>query len=449
MKHKTDKIAKQPFFILTVVVCLVLLFVVIFVLFRISRRSNLRRYLKNDVEIELGTHFTVDDFLTESVDKAYIDMNFDLFDSVGDYKVKIKVQGETFYSNLKVVDTTNPFLEVRNLTVYSDEPLPEARDFITRIYELSDYVIEPIELVNEVSEQEVLIRVRDVSGNFSSKKAQLTILDANVGPTFQGIYPIEIEIGQNIDILEGVHAITHDMEEVSFHVNDSKVNYSRVGTYEIVYTAVDLKGNQSVVKRPITIKKKEKSYLISNFPTSLEDAVFDSSLLSFYRMLQFYQVDVSLSQLVEDISKGNSLRLENQTLYGPDPEVEYVGNPLDSTGYGVYQQPLLEVSKKYRDGWIDYTGASLDEVLLLVKSKIPVQVWVTKDLETPNLCLHWQYQEKQIDWYCNMQSVVIVGYHADTIFVSVPDSTEIVAYPRSQFDEIYRFFGKRSLYFNS
>ncbi len=446
MIKKTKDLTKQPFFILTGVVCIVLLFVVIFVLFRISKRNNLRRFLKNDVEIELGTNLSIDHFLNESVDKAYIDTNLNTLDSVGVYKVKIKVQGETFYSNLKVIDTKNPYLEVRNLTIYSNEDLPEAQDFIVSINELSDYMIEPVEIVNQEGDQEVMVRVRDISGNFTEQRAVLTILSSEEGVVFQGITPIEIEIGQDVDILAGVRAMTRNMEEVSFFVDDSNVNYSQNGTYEIYYAAEDSFGNKTSVKRPVTIKKKGRIYQIKNFSTVNDDTTLDSSLLSFYRLLHFYHLDISMDTLITGIKKGSSLFLDHHRLYGGDPEVEYVGNPKDSSGYGVYQKPLVEFAQSFDLDVLDYTGHSLDEVLQQVKSGIPVQTWVTKDLETPISNYSWYVFDRRIDWYENMQSVVIVGYSSENVYVSVPNSSEIKEYQRNRFEEVFDILGKRSIF---
>ena len=55
--------------------------------------------------------------------------------------------------------------------------------------------------------------------------------------------------------------------------------------------------------------------------------------------------------------------------YGGNPEIEFVGDPTDEHGYGVYQKPIIEVANKFKSGMVDYTGHSLEAVLEIVKNE--------------------------------------------------------------------------------
>ncbi len=100
---------------------------------------------------------------------------------------------------------------------------------------------------------------------------------------------------------------------------------------------------------------------------------------------------------------------------------------------------------------INYTGNSLDNVLNLVKKGIPVQVWVSINLDDTNECYTWIYKEtgEKINWLCNLHSVVIVGFNSKDIYISDSYTGSIESYDRVQFEKIYNLFVKRALYYNN
>ena len=161
------------------------------------------------------------------------------------------------------------------------------------------------------------------------------------------------------------------------------------------------------------------------------------------------KVSVNIDEMMNRLVKGEGLILENGVFYGGDPEIEFVGDPRDLHGYGVFQKPILSLANHYKKGMIDYTGHSLDEVLTLVKQQIPVQVWVSIGLKDTGVCATWTHREtsKQIKWICNLHSVIIIGYNRQSVFVSDSYTGKIESYDRKQFEKMYRLFGQRALYY--
>ena len=98
---------------------------------------------------------------------------------------------------------------------------------------------------------------------------------------------------------------------------------------------------------------------------------------------------------------------------------------------------------------IDYTGHSLNEVLNLVKQSIPVQVWVSINLEDTKVCTHWTYTPtgETINWICNLHSVVVIGFNDNYVYVSDSKKKKIEAYSSKQYEKMYNLFGKRALYY--
>ena len=81
-----------------------------------------------------------------------------------------------------------------------------------------------------------------------------------------------------------------------------------------------------------------------------------------------------MSQIVNTLKKGDGPHYEDGIYYGGNPEIEFVGDPTDEHGYGVYQKPIIEVANKFKSGMVDYTGHSLEAVLEIVKKGISVQI---------------------------------------------------------------------------
>ena len=191
--------------------------------------------------------------------------------------------------------------------------------------------------------------------------------------------------------------------------------------------------------------------MINNFPTYSQFPNYPNGCetVALYLMLKYYGVNVSPETLVNNLKKGDGVHWENGIRYGGDPEIEFVGDPRDAHGYGVYQKPIINLASKYKSGMTDYTGHSLSQVLELVRSGKPVQVWVSINLKNTSVCANWTHKasRKTINWICNLHSVVIVGFNDNYVYVSDPYTGSIKKYGRTQFQKMYNLFGKRAIYF--
>lgn len=181
-----------------------------------------------------------------------------------------------------------------------------------------------------------------------------------------------------------------------------------------------------------------------NYPNGCET-------VALYSLLKFYKVNVSLDELMEKLDKGDGPYNENGVWYGADPENEFVGDPRDIHGYGVFQKPIIKLANQYKSGIQDITGSSLNTVLNKVKNGTPVQVWVSINLENTSVCARWQERstQKKIEWLCNLHSVLVVGANIDSIIVADSYTGTIVTYPKTQFEKMYNLFGKRAIYYAS
>lgn len=423
--------------------------------YRLSERFKITKYIKDKVIIEYGTPISLEDILVGDYQKynIYIKEDLNTIKEVGKYKITLIINNYLFYIDIIIKDTTPPTLEVKDLTTYIDEELPSTSSFIDRLNDLSKITLEDLNLKKELGIQEVTIIAKDEYGNKTIKKATLTIKEDKEPPKFSGLDEIIIFTGDKPDLNKDVFAYDERFGNVTFTYDDSQVNYHTKGVYQIYYQAEDKLGNIAKETRQITVKQRDITYMIESFPTYSQFPNYPNGCesVALYTLLKYHNVSISVDDIIDKLKKGSGPYLLDGILYGGNPEIEFVGDPREWNGYGVYQKPIIEVANYYKEGIIDYTGHSLNEVLNLVKNKKPVQVWVSINLQDTSVSKNWIYQEtgEKISWIRNLHSVVITGFNSSYIYVSDPYTGVIKKYNRYQFEKIYNLFGKRAIYYEN
>lgn len=175
-------------------------------------------------------------------------------DKLGEHQVEFLYKGKTYFSTLKVVDTTAPTATAVERTIYNDETLI-AGDFVTDIVDETDVVVAFYDTPNftRVGEQEVTIRLTDTSGNLGLLETKLIVLADTTAPVFSEMEKLTVNIGQTVSYRKDV-TVTDDRDgEISFTVDASQVNLEQEGTYKIIYEATDKSGNTAKVEREIFV----------------------------------------------------------------------------------------------------------------------------------------------------------------------------------------------------
>ena len=453
LKEKRFKKHNKILNIVIVVLIIILILISVFIGYTFYVRSDIAKNIKDKIVIEYGKDIALNDILKKnSYKKVKVSPNLKSLKKIGKHKVTLTIDDQKFEVIVTIKDTTPPTLEVKDLEVYIDEEMPRAKDFVVKVDDLSKVSLQEIEIQKTVGEQTVSIIAKDKYGNQTKKEAKLTIKEDKEPPTFSGLSNLSVYTGSKPDLNKGVEAVDERFGSVEFSIDDSKVDYNTPGNYVIYYTAADTLGNSTTQERKITIKQRDITYMINNFPTYSQFPNYPNGCetIALYLMLKYYGVSVSPETLVNNLAKGEGVHWEGDTLYGGNPEIEFVGDPRDQHGYGVYQKPIINLASKYKSGMVDYTGHSLSQVLELVRSGKPVQVWVSINLRSTSVCTSWTHKAsgKTINWICNLHSVVIVGFNDDYVYVSDPYTGDIERYSRSRFQSRYNQFGKRAIYFS-
>ena len=445
-KKKKKRFIKK---IILIVLIIILVLILAFLGYKFYKRSEIAKKINDNITAEYGEELTSDYILKDNFKKVKFEPKLSSLKKVGKHEITLTIDGEEFKVVVNIKDTTPPDLMVKDVQKYMDEELPKVEEFVDKVNDLSKVDLKMSDVEKVVGEHEVTITATDKYNNKTSKKAKLTILEYKGSVKFSGLTNLSVEAGNKPDLKKNVSAKDDRFGDLEFTVDDSKVNYNTPGTYTIYYKVTDKLGNETIRERKITIRAK--TVMINNFPTYSQFPNYPNGCetIALYLMLKYYGINVSPETLVNNLAKGDGVHWENGTRYGGDPEIEFVGDPRDQHGYGVYQKPIINLASKYKSGMVDYTGHSLSQVLEIVKSGKPVQVWVSINLKNTSVCADWTHKAsgKKINWICSLHSVVVIGFNDNYIYVSDPYTGDIEKYRKSQFQKMYNLFGKRAIYF--
>lgn len=160
-----------------------------------QRKPEAKLSIKSDVTAEINEKFSKDIFFSqiqnmqlEDIDIVYPD-NFDI-KKVGKYEIGIVIDGETYNSNLNIVDTTKPELNLKEVTITKNSSY-SAKDFVDSCKDNSGLDCEinfyagideegqtvDYSSYKEVGTYAIKIEAKDESGNQATGETKLIIND--------------------------------------------------------------------------------------------------------------------------------------------------------------------------------------------------------------------------------------------------------------------------------
>ena len=85
-------------------------------------------------------------------------------------------------------------------------------------------------------------------------KSSLTIKPADTtAPVFTGIKDLVVNLGQTVSYREGVTVTDNDDTGITYTIDATKVDLTRLGLYEVTYTATDKRGNTTTVTAKVSV----------------------------------------------------------------------------------------------------------------------------------------------------------------------------------------------------
>jgi len=188
---------------------------------------------------------------------------------VGEFSIKLSLNGAPFEVMLIVSDTTAPIAMPVEVTIQIGHPV-YAEMFVEDVFDASGiksitFVEEP-DVFARVDSQNVRISIEDNNENITEISSILYTIMSQTDPVIEVIHhTFESQIGNEINYLEGVSAYDEFNNPLVVYVIDDEVNINEAGTYIAILRAEDLSGMYAEV--PITV------YIINSDPEEVRRQV--------------------------------------------------------------------------------------------------------------------------------------------------------------------------------
>ena len=218
--------------------------------------------LINEAVIEAGSDIEVSAFFKECPEDARFVTDISCIDTTEPavYKLIVSYGGSTESEViLRIEDRTGPSGEAVPVTLYCNWKMPEASECVAHLYDLSGIASvsyrDGTPRFKEGGTFDVPVEVTDVYGNVTVINVPFTMIDDHTAPFIRGIRDFEVgEDPHDLDLFDGVWVIDDYDKEPVLKVDDSSVDYSQEGEYEITYQAIDKAGNIRIEKAKLTVK---------------------------------------------------------------------------------------------------------------------------------------------------------------------------------------------------
>ena len=179
-----------------------------------------------------------------------------IFDVPGEYEVGVKVLFYEGVSKVIVSDFTPPKITAKTVSVEKGGTV------------LPEMFVESIE---DSSETDIVFADAGENGPDTSVDGEQEVnLKA---PKIEGVADITVNFGEGISYKKGITVTDNEDPEPVLTVDNSKVDTSKPGTYEIVYTATDKAGNTATETAHVTIVLKEPETITMDYVNAKADEV--------------------------------------------------------------------------------------------------------------------------------------------------------------------------------
>lgn len=199
---------------------------------------------------------------------------------------------------------------------------------------------------------------------------------------------------------------------------------------------------------------KPRESIIENFPIiwQMPELPTGCEVTALTMVLRFYGYGVSKTEMAGQHLPTVSPYLsygEDGTLYGPDLNRYFVGDPFSDWGYICGAPAILTATSNFlleQGGGhtaLDLTGAAPEELYTLVAQGTPVVVWVTIEMADRYTPDGWYTETGEyVDWSTNDHGAVLIGYSDETVTIADPISGQI-EYSRRQFESVFESRGRQ------
>ncbi len=230
------------------------------------------------VNIEAGEYFSAEDIFGDG-SRFNSDFDPDFVNHAGVYYFTASTPKGVKTVRLSVKDTQAPLVTVKDVYFAVGGNFPDPKEFIDTVYEPDDFTGEYLNDLPEMTtlgSHEMQIRFTDASGNKSEIfTVKMTQIYDNKAPDVEVSPLIVCEVGGSIEYKPYITLSDNCIGELTFDVDESALDLSKVGEYTVYIMGRDGVGNQSE-KIAVTVNVIE-TYNKDRLDEMLDDIIDDIS----------------------------------------------------------------------------------------------------------------------------------------------------------------------------
>lgn len=156
-----------------------------------------------------------------------------------------------------VFDHTPPAGQALNAQIWLGETIFPSK-LVTNVTDNSSvkYSFKAPPDLSQIGQQEVIIILKDESGNKTEITSQLTIKKDDQAPVISGVADQRVFIGTAVLYKKNVTVTDNRDTDVKLEIDSSTVNLTKAGNYTVTYSATDSSGNKTEKTAVITVAAK-------------------------------------------------------------------------------------------------------------------------------------------------------------------------------------------------
>lgn len=168
-------------------------------------------------------------------------------------------------------------------------------------------------------------------------------------------------------------------------------------------------------------------------------------------VLQFYGEDISAEEFAESwLDKNSDFYTYGGIDFGPDPNLNFVGDPFTSYGYGCYAPVIVKAvnSNSATCKAEAFFGKDLDSLCKeYVDNGKPMLIWASIDMKKTKEGTSWQLPDgERFTWISGEHCLVLVGYDEKNYYLNDPLTGTVVSYKKQLVKDRYSELGKQAVY---
>jgi len=200
----------------------------------------------------------------------------------------------------------------------------------------------------------------------------------------------------------------------------------------------------------------KEEYWISLQGMSQENIPTGCESVSLAVVLNYWGVDITPEELIENYLPKGAFWYENGNLYGPNPHEKFVGDPFKKNSLGCFSEVIVETFQHLKSDHYprseklqirNLSGKDFGEFVEYLKEEIPVIVWATMGMEPSYEGMQFLLEDGSLyTWRANEHCMVLCGVDEENYYLMDPlQEGTIVSYEKEYVETRYEEMGKEAV----